>query len=811
MSKTIRILLLLLIIALNGKSQSSKNAAEIKSGLERLSVLGSVLYFAAHPDDENTRLISWLANEKKYRTSYLSLTRGDGGQNLIGNQLGIELGLIRTQELLAARRIDGGEQYFSSAYDFGFSKTYEETFQFWNKQETLREAVYIIRKLRPDIIINRFPPDPRGGHGHHQASAILSKEAFEAAGDPTQFPEQLQEVDVWQAKRLLWNTANFGGQNNTSDEQLQIQIGQFNALLGTSYGEMAAHSRSQHKSQGFGSAPMRGNAIEYFEHVAGDPAKTTLLDGVITNWNRIENTTEIQALIDHINRDFDYTAPQNSIEALILLHKKIQNINDPYWKSIKSKEIESLITNCAGLFVESYTLQEEYVQNTPITIAQNLIVQQPNVDVKLIAINGQSLHETLAYNSTYHHEYSKTFPQITQPYWLRKPYTLGKFDVQQKDFGQPENIDAPTTTISLNINGLNIDISRPITYKYVSPVRGEIHQPIRIVPALTAAAPVQNILLPRNEKRDLLVSFTANGTAQNAQVINVIAPTGLHVTPAKVTLDFSKSSSIEQPFTLESTSETPQGQTITFSSASEGALLQKKIIEHEHIPTVSWFPALKINVQPIDINIPIKRVAYIPGAGDLIPQSLAQLGIQVELLTPEQINTPTLAAFDAVVFGVRAYNVKPELYTKHDALLQYVENGGTVLVQYNVNGTINGSKIGPYPFEITRARVTEENSPVNMVLPNDKALRYPNQITLHDFEGWVQERGLYFAENLDQHYRAPLAMNDKNEQPHTGSLIISDYGKGKFVYTSLSFFRQLPAGVPGAYRLFVNLLSKEDN
>ncbi|MEN9458317.1 MAG: hypothetical protein RL135_895, partial [Bacteroidota bacterium] len=273
---------------LKAQNPELNGSAAIFQQLQKLQVLGSVLYIAAHPDDENNSLLPYLAKEKKYRTAYLSLTRGDGGQNLIGPEQGVELGLIRTQELLAARQIDGAEQYFTSAYEFGFSKTANETLQYWDRKKVLADMVWVIRKFQPDIIVNRFPPDARAGHGHHASSAVLSIEAFTAAADPNQFPEQLKQgVFVWQAKRLVWNTFNFGGANTTSENQLKIDAGVYNPFLGQSYGEVGGEARSMHKSQGEGRPRRKGPVFEYFTTIAGDTAKTSLMDGITTDWSRI--------------------------------------------------------------------------------------------------------------------------------------------------------------------------------------------------------------------------------------------------------------------------------------------------------------------------------------------------------------------------------------------------------------------------------------------------------------------------------------------------------------------------------------------
>lgn len=783
-------------------------ASEIKLGLEKLDVLGSVLYLAAHPDDENTRLISWMANEKKFRTSYMSLTRGDGGQNLIGTEMGVELGLIRTNELLAARSVDGGEQYFSSAYDFGFSKTPAETLSIWNEEATLGEVVYMIRKLRPDVIINRFPPDKRGGHGHHQSSAILAAEAFAAAGDPNRFPEQLNRVSVWQPRRLFWNS--YGDQHVGEKNVLSLDIGAYMPLLGMSIGEMASLSRSQHKSQGFGSATSRGKSLENFILVAGDQPQATPFDSIDTGWGRLPNTAGIQKKVQQLNREFSLTHPEKSIPGLIALHRLVQQLKDPYWKEQKTREIERLLLSCAGIYADSFTGKAEFVPGEKVEIQQEITVQNPSVTATIVSIDGEHKDVELAYNTPYRGQYNASFQTTTQPYWLRKPQKPGKFDIDPADYGRARNADAPSTVIVVSIDGHPITLALPIGHKYVDPVRGEMHQPLRIVPQLTASTQQRTMLLRGTASQTLSVTFTNNGSESKLPV-TVQVPDGVSIVPSAFELDFSEGKSVTKAFDVRPKQGLVAAASISFSSV-DGPVFESRVIEHEHIPTLSWFPEFGITLQPVAVEVPVKKVAYIMGAGDKVPEALRAVGIEVDLITAPQLVKPVLAQYDAVVFGVRAYNTHPELFAHATPLFDYVKDGGVALVQYNVNNNFSKATgdIGPYPFEISRSRVTEEDAEITFALPDDPALNRPNKIGPSDFGGWVQERGLYFTEKVDPQYRMPLAMHDKDEEAHTGSLLVTRYGKGKFVYTSLSFFRQLPAGVPGAYRLFLNLLAKEN-
>lgn len=790
-------------------AQQGNSASLIKLKIDKLGTLGTALYFAAHPDDENTRLIAYLANDRKYRTAYLSLTRGDGGQNLLGTEQGIELGLIRTQELLAARAIDKGEQYFSAAYDFGFSKTHDETFSFWKKEDILREAVYMIRKLQPDVIINRFPPDSRGGHGHHQASAILAKEAYEAAADPNRFPEQLKELKPWKAKRLVWNTANFGGMNNTSDEQLKVVLNDYNPLLGYSYGEISAMSRSQHKSQGFGSASNRGKTTEYFDHVAGEKANQDLFDGINTSWERLgEPVKNIETKIQTIQNSFDINHPEKSIKDLVALHAMVKALKPSVYRDKKIKDIEDIILSSAGIVAESIAAKPNYVVNQTFPVNNEIIKRAADVSVKLISIDGKQLGEALPANETKKYPSEKKIAHWTQPYWLEKPNSLGKFDIEDSNFGNPENTDNPQTAFVIEVDGLAISIDKPVEYRFVDPVQGEIYQPVSISPALTATISSSQALLQTGDKKTISLTITNNSDQAQKAELSFKQSDGLNISPKEASLDIPEHGIVVKTFEISNPKNTASSEIQPLLNGEP--VYGFKRIAYQHIPDITWFPAINLKVKALEINNPLKKIGYIHGAGDLVPTALENIGIQVDLLNSDLLASTNLKQYDAIIIGIRAYNVSPNANQWLPILLNYAEQGGTVLAQYNVNSRMSTNKFGPYPFEINRERVTEEDAKVTFTDPNDPILNYPNKITDKDFEGWVQERGLYFATNISPEYRTPLSMADKNEEQNKGSLLVANYGKGKFVYAPLAFFRQLPAGVPGATRLFVNLLAKNE-
>ncbi|WP_262248173.1 PIG-L family deacetylase [Parapedobacter soli] len=788
------------------QTQLPQHPGQIKQAIKKLNTLGSALYFAAHPDDENTRLIAWLAKEKHFRTGYLSLTRGDGGQNLIGTEQAEELGLIRTNELLAARLVDGGEQFFSSAIDFGFSKTAEETFHIWGRENILADAVWVIRKFKPDVIITRFPPDQRAGHGHHQASAQLAIEAFEAAADPSRFPEQLTAVSPWQPKRLLWNTSSFFQGSQPSSSHLLINIGDYNPLIGESYGEIAAESRTNHKSQGFGAARQRGNIVERFEVLAGDAPEKALFEGIETSWSRIAGGEDIARLITEIDQQFDMAHPERSISSLLHLLELVSKIKDDYWKDFKAAEIKDLILACGGIWFESYAPVPLLAVGEQTTINTTYIVRRPNVEVAV----GSHL---LPFNEPYEQSTPFMAAAITQPYWLQQPPALGRFAVANRgDVGRPGNSDAPTTSITLTINGKELAFERPIVYKYTHPVRGEVYEPLATAPRITANIGQRALVFTGMAPKHIELRFTSHTPDEISATAQLKLPQGWRAEPSRIPLRFSaKATEIAASITIypaESPSLTDSLAIVLEYSDGVEAARGLRSISYDHIPKITWFPAAKARLSKVETNVSAKHIGYLPGAGDLIPDALREIGLRVTVLNEQDVLSGTLSQYDAIVTGVRLYNVNKRIQHMQPHLLDYVSAGGTLVVQYNVSNGLQTSTIGPYPFELSRFRVTDETAPIEIHRPDSRILNYPNTITQADFEGWVQERGLYFVGNAAEKYDRPLLMADPGETPGDGSLIATTYGKGNFVYTSLAFFRQLPAGVPGAYRLFVNLLAK---
>ena len=825
---TVVLLLSFLLTFKQSFSQNnSLNSAEIIQGFKKLNTVGSVLYIAAHPDDENTRLLGYLANERKLRTGYLSLTRGDGGQNLIGKEQGELLGLIRTQELLAARRVDGAEQFFTRANDFGYSKTPEETFSFWNKDSILSDVVLTIRRFKPDVIICRFPTTGEGGHGHHTASAILAVEAFDAAADPKRFPEQLTQVQTWQAKRIFWNTFNFGTTNTTSPDQLKVDVGVFNPLLGKSYGEIAAESRSCHKSQGFGSAKQRGSNIEYFKLLKGDSLKTDLFDGIQLSWLRFKGLEKIESSINDCIQKFNAQSPENSVSALVSIYKQIvvlpeSNSEITYWKKQKLKETETLLLACSGLWLEASSPEYIGIPGQEIALTVQLVNRNKN-SVKLNKISYFNQSDTITqltlkpnelYTFKRKEKLSASLP-YSSPYWLNEAHSSGLYTVKNTSLiGKPENGSDNKVVFNITMDDLTLNIERNLIHKYTDPVKGEIYRPFEILPPVTINIQEKVFVFIDNKPKKVSLVVKAN-TANISGKLQIKGSEGWLVTFDQP--EFKLSNKGDEAI-IEATISADKN--ATSGNLSAAVIINDKTysnsikrIEYDHIPYQFILSDAKAGLIYVDLKKTANNIAYIPGAGDDVSACLKQIGYNVTILTDELLTNENLNKYSAIVTGVRAYNTSERLQVHYNKLMDYVKNGGNLIVQYNTNNRIGPvkAKIGPYPFTISRDRVTDEKAEVKFINDKHLVLNSPNKITAKDFENWIQERGIYFASELDKQYETIFMMNDANEKPSNGSLIIGKYGKGNFVYTGLAFFRELPAGIPGAYRLFVNLLSLPQN
>ncbi len=818
---TLTFLSLLLCYISFAQAPTSVTSADIYLSLRKLNVLGSVLYVAAHPDDENTRLLTYLAKDRLYRTGYLSLTRGDGGQNLIGDEQGVELGLIRTQELLAARRIDGAEQFFSRAYDFGFSKNPEETFTKWDKEKILADVVWVIRKFQPDVIITRFPTTGEGGHGHHTASAILANEAFTAAADPKRFPEQLKYVQPWKAQRILWNTFNFGGNNTTRPDQFKVDVGGYNALIGKSYGEIAADSRSQHKSQGFGVARSRGEALEYFTTTGGMAPKNDLFDNVAASWQRVNGSQQVQADIQKLISTFDFTQPQKSVPQLVQLYRNLKKLPQSYWQAQKLKEVQQLIEQCSGLWLDAFT-NEAYIAQTDSLRINFSLNNRSGSKVQLKSIRVEKLDTVLNtplvqntnvnFNKVLYVPFEKP---ITQPYWLEHKKEEGYFTVNnQLQIGQPDVQPAYTVSFQLNIEGQDFEFEKPVKFKFTDPVKGELYEPLTVVAPLNIYINPSLLLYKNGETEPK--TFSVQAIANKNIKFQKAYIKGRMGNNEEVHVDssgwFAKGANWQYPFSLDRYAVSSTDYILPFVQLDTSSYLNYlglSTIRYDHIPYINYFYSDALKLVKMNLHTVGKKIGYIVGAGDKVPEALELMGYELTLLTDKELTRNNLQQFDAIITGVRAYNVNEWLNKHYDKLMKYVADGGNLIVQYNTSSQIGPvkAKIGPYNFNISRTRVTDEAAAVTFLKPEHAVLNYPNKITQDDFKGWVQERSIYQAADFDPQFETLISMSDKGEKPDAGSLITAPYGKGYFTYTGLVFFRQLPAGVPGAYRLLANLIA----
>jgi len=802
-------------------SPDQMNASEIQLALEKLNVVGRVLYIAAHPDDENTNLMAFWSNGSLYDAAYLSVTRGDGGQNILGPELGERLGVIRTEELLGARRIDHARQFFTRALDFGFSKTADETLHIWDHDKILADVVWVIRNFRPDVIVTRFSPEDDKTHGHHTASAILATEAFAAAADPKRFPEQLAFVKPWQATRLVWNTSPFFFTNrNIPFDPTGLTVfeaGGYNPLLGKSYTEIAAPSISMHKSQGVGGLPRRGSRKEYFKPLKGQPITSSLFEGVDTSWSRVANSESVATAIREIISKFNPADPAASVPDLLRLRQAMSAIQDEPLIAGKRAELDKIIAACLGLHVDASTATETFTPGQTAAIKLEAI-NRSNVPVTLQEVgfphSGESnkIDAALPLNELVTKDLSSKIPDdapYSQPYWLRKPRTPGTFTVDDQNLiGLPENPPALPVEIVLQINGQDLRYIIDTQYRSADAVAGEPPRRLVIAPPVFVNLLDTVFVFSTNQPKPVSVRLTAATGAVKGE-LKLAAPQGWEVSPASIPVDL-KAANAETvaTFSVKPPDQNSEG-TLRAIVSMDGHdySLGRVRISYPHIGVQTLMPPAEAKLVRADIRKKGDRIGYIPGAGDDVPESLRQIGYSVKMLSEPEITAKNLAQFSAVVLGIRAYNTQDRISNWLPELFDYVKNGGLAIAQYNTTADLKTNEFGPYPLEISRDRVTDENAPVRVLAPNNPLMNIPNKITPKDFDGWVQERGLYFPNKWDAAYTPILSCNDPKEKPLDGGLLVAKSGKGFFVYTSYSWFRQLPAGVPGAYRLFANMLS----
>ena len=741
-------LILLFLVASSAIGQRTiESSADILQEIKKLKVLTNVLYVAAHPDDENTRLIAWLENEKLARTAYLSLTRGDGGQNLIGTEKGDAMGVLRTQELIEARRTDGGEQFFSRAVDFGYSKTAKETLEKWNKKEVLADVVWTIRKFQPDVIVTRFPPDERGGHGHHTASSMLAEEAFKLAADPKAYPEQLNYVNTWQARRILWDVywwnAKVREEAIASGGIIEVNIGDYNELLGLSYSEIAADSRSQHKSQGFGSSRSRGNRSEYLKHTAGAKAEKDLFEGINTTWERLQGGSGIQSMIDGIIEKYDVSNPAASVKDLVDLYKKLAELKDQPFVAHKMKELKRVIKAAAGIHVEFLADEYNYpaYQQATVSGTANFISRSsvpvilksisPAVDSTFEKIKLEP-NELLSLN--FKHE---LIAHSSHPYWLKEIKELSKRDVEvfkkahnpsaeelkmmekaisskdpilrrPKQHGLPENLPKISFQYTLEVEGVGIPFEQAIDYRWTDRVDGELHRDVIVSPEVTATPSEKVYIFSSNEPQKINVLLETNKDNFESN-IQLNAPEGWKVQP--FVIPFKLKNRGEQKlvsFTLTPSTNASVGE-ITFQfNELEAQAVQR--IDYPHIKPQILFPKAQARVVKMELEKSVNNIGYVVGSGDEVAQNLSQVGFNVTSFKADELATTDLSKYETIIVGIRAYNTEESMKNGNSILNEYVKNGGNVIVQYNTSRGLKSDQIGPYPFRISRKRVTKEEA-----------------------------------------------------------------------------------------------------
>ncbi len=809
------------------QSPLKPDANEIYRDIEALNFLGTAMYIAAHPDDENTRLISYLSNHYHAQTYYLSLTRGDGGQNLLGSDLKEALGIIRTQELLKARSIDGGNQRFTRAVDFGYSKSPEETLNIWNKDSILHDVIWQIRQLKPDVIINRFDHRTSGTtHGHHTTSALLSVEAFDKTADENIFPGDLKHTTTWQPQRIFFNTSwwFYGSQEKfekaDKSKMLSMDIGSYYADLGLSNTEIASLSRSQHKSQAFGNTPRRGEQMEYLELIKGDmPKSNNLFEGIDTSWNRVKGGAAIQDIINDVLDNFNHLKPYESVPKLVQAYKSIEKLEDDFWRELKTKQIKNIIKSCLGIYTESIAKQSYANPGQVIGLDIEVINRSPEkVSLKSVLLpNGKNLIEKPIELNNNQVEYFEADIQsasdYTNPYWLNKLPKKGLYRVNKKEWiGLPETPRPLKITYVLVIENTPIEFESEVIYKYNDRIDGEVYQNFEILPEVSLS--VDDVYIFKNAQTKNIDIKVKSFSDDFKGELSLNLPKNWQFTPSSYSVEFDEKGE-ESSFTFEITPPDITENIKVEPFISSGSKIYNeeiKQLDYEHIPLQTYLKQSVSNLVNINIRSSAKNIGYIKGAGDKIPENLESLGLKVSNINIEQVmNASELADYDAIILGIRAFNTEGALKTKNAILFEYVKNGGTLISQYNTTYSLLTDDVSPLSLELSRNRVTDENAEMKFVNPDHKVLNFPNKITENDFEGWIQERGLYFPDKWSDEFQPVFSIKDYDDGPYEGSLLVAPYGQGYYIYTGLSFFRQLPAGVPGAFRLLANMISINTN
>ncbi len=822
----------------------------IRYSLEKLNVLGSVLMIGAHPDDENNAVLAYLSRGLKMRTGYLSCTRGEGGQNLLGPEQGALLGVLRTQELLAARRDDGGTQYFTRAIDFGFTTSPAETFANWGRERTLADIVWVIRQQEPDVVILSFSGTPSDGHGHHQASAILGREAFEAAGDAGRFPEQLKWVKPWRARRLLRGrfaplTPPPGGRGPglgpgrgpdpfPNQPVISVEAGDFDPVIGRSDREISVISRNEHRSQGQGATLAYGESQSLLSFVEGEQPQKGVFDGIDTSWKRVPGAGRPGELLARVEREFDDLHPEKSVAGLLEARQAIAGLavednQGTQWAKWKLEEIDEAIALCAGLRTEAQADAATFVPGSTAKVSLTALNRSP-LPIVLTGIHlsgwdnmdAPVKDKLLAYNK----------PEVTtvslpiaakqpysQPFWLREPHPPGGYTISDQTLiGRADILPEVVARFDFTLNSVPFSIAEPMHYRGADPSKGEYVRPVAVEPPVSIDLPARNFVFPLGAAREFSVEVRALVANQSGEV-RLETPPGWKVAPASAPFQLKEAGEAQDVRFRLTPPAGPASELFKVTAKAGGIEISNgvDVIPYSHIPVQTVLMPAEGKLSAAPLKVLARRVGYAMGSSDKVPDALRQMGCQVDLLDEKDLGSGDLSVYDAIVTGVRAYSVRADLRAAQRRLLDYVKNGGTLVVQYNNSADARISPsvaealahLGPYPFTFGRddARVTDEDAPVKVLAPDSPLLNVPNKIGPADFDGWVQERGLYFANKWDPRYETPIETHDKGQAELPGGMLYARYGKGAYVFTAYSWFRELPAGVPGAYRIFANLIS----
>jgi LmbE family N-acetylglucosaminyl deacetylase len=824
-----------------------RGAMGLSQTLKRLDIVESVLHTGAHPDDENSSLLAWLARGQGVRTAYLAANRGDGGQNLLGTELFEPLGVIRTEELLSARALDHAQQFFTPTFDFGFSKTSKETLDKWGHDQTLADFVRVIRQFRPEIIVSRFTGTASDGHGHHQAAGILTKEAFKAAADPAFFPEYGKP---WQAKKLYLSGMGGGRGRGRGPETpgIDVNVGEFDPVLGRSYNEIAIEGRSFHRSQGQGGAREKGPRtarLSLIDKTVDVPDTATLYAGTLYKLPDLAQLepglgTDLVALeqkITAIREKVKLTQPADVVPDLMEAIRLFQQIESRatnehvhFLLKLKEPDFYEAARLAAGLVVDVMASDDTLIPGQEFDLTVDVInggpfdfstVQSspdlpPGWTAEFAGSTGSSAPGQKL-TQRFKVKVGASAP-YTQPYWLQQPRNGDRF-VWPKGSAVSMPFDPPLldTVVDAKYDAGTIEMHQAAVFRHVDQLYGEERSHLNVVPALSlrVSPEIGVVPLAGNRKKEFTVTIENQDTVPAESQVSLVVPEGWSVAPVSQPVKFAKQG---EKTTLSFTVSVPPvaGDFKVQAVAKVGNQEYKtgyQAIAYPHIETHYIYSPAESSVEVFDVKTLATTVGYVEGAGDTVADALKQLGISVTLLSAQDLATADLSRYQTIILGIRAYAVRDDLRAYNDRLMEFVKNGGTLITQYNRSNEFPAMQIGPYPFTLTgnnTYRVTDENAPVKILDPENNIFNVPNKITDRDFEGWIQERGTYFLSQWDPQYKPLLESQDPGEQPLQGGLVVGKYGKGTYVYAGYVFFRELPAGVKGAFRLFSNLVSIEN-